>query len=126
MSTFPTPTQLSFQIISFCCNVHAMKIYLNRKHRTIGMILCTSCSPQSCIIEYKVLCKNKCNPLLHPILHPNGVHIFMHPTFICSIFYPLSITLFTFLITLLCQHGYLSFKHLVVLKRPKFLSYHEV
>ena len=91
VSPFATPTQLSFQIISFCCNVHAMKIYLNRKYRTIGMILCTSCSPQSCIIEYKVLCKNKCYPLLHPILHPNGVHIFMHPTFTFSMLYPLSI-----------------------------------
>merc|ERR1711954_594902 len=50
---FPTPTQLSFQIISFCYIVHAMKIYFNRKYRTIGMIQCTSCSPQSCIIEYK-------------------------------------------------------------------------
>ena len=36
-----------------------MKIYLNRKHRTIGMILCTSCSPKSCRIEYIVLCKKK-------------------------------------------------------------------
>merc|ERR1711954_380753 len=101
-----------------------MKIYLNRKHRTIGTIMCASCSPKYCRIKSKLLCKNNCNPLLHPllhpILHPNGVHIFMHPTSICSIFYPLSITLFTFLKTLLCQHGYLSFKHLVVLKRPKF------
>ena len=69
-----------------------MKIYLNRKHRTIGMILCTSCSPQSCILEYKVLCKNKCNPLLHPILHP-----ILHPTLICSIFYPQTFNLFELL-----------------------------
>merc|ERR1711954_124302 len=37
----------------------------------------------SIILLYYVLCimRNKCNPLLHPILHPNGVNIFMHPNF---------------------------------------------
>ena len=39
----------------------------------------------------------------------------MFPT-ICSMFYTLSITLFTFLKTLLCQCLYLSFKHLMILK----------
>ena len=58
-----TPTQLSFQIISFCYIVHAMKIYLNRKQnsaRVISVFLL-----QSFRIEYKLLCKKKFTSLSH-------------------------------------------------------------
>ena len=126
--------QLSFQIISLCCIVHAMK--LNQSNFSL------SC-PKPVEMNTKYYIFSKCTSLFHP----TNLQIFMCHTFcatlchlfccatlyivnvphfclichmfqtICSMFYTLSITLFTFLKTLLYQHGYLSFKHLVVLKR---------
>ena len=115
VSPFATPTQLSFQIISFCYIVHAMKIYLNRKQnsaRVISVFLL-----QSFRIEYKLLCKKKITyfftyfrwyfsfTYFYIVNSPTFHLLFVNsPTFICSMFYTFSTTIFTFLKTLILPH----------------------